>query len=116
MTQPFGAVNARTRTVVDYDPDPHNPGAQVLRDVFLRLHGWLVPAVVGGDADPELQFHGYGPQMQDFVGLANPASTSVVTRTGDYADVSSAVTAGPMGDPVHRIFADRLRRRQTVGS
>jgi hypothetical protein len=116
MTQPLGAINARTHPVTDYDPDPRNPGAQLLHDVWLRLHGWLVPAVVGGDTDPELQFHGYGPQMQDFVGLANPSANSSVTRNGEYADVSSAVTAGPMGDPVRRIFADRLRRRQTVGT
>ncbi|MEN8672576.1 hypothetical protein [Nocardioides sp.] len=109
-TEPMSAVNAVTTTVTDYGPDPRNPAQQILREVFLRLHGWLVPAYVGGDNDPGNQFHGLAAPMQEFKGLANPGSTTVVYRGGDYAQLDSAITAGPMGDPTRRILADRLRR------
>jgi len=103
-------ANARTRPAVDFDADPNNPSAGMVQETLMRLHGFLVPAVLGGDSDPERQFHGYGPQLQDFRGAASPASTGAIPNGGN-AELSSAVVAGPMGDPARRIFADRLRRR-----
>ena len=107
----LGAINARPRTVVDYDTDPRNPAMQVFRDVLLRLHGFLVPAVLGGDADPETMFFGYGPELQDFKGAAAPGHNPVVYADPTGAEIGSAAVAGPSGDPARRIFADRLRRR-----
>ena len=95
--------------VTDYDPDPRNPAVQIARDALLRLHGFLVPAMVGGDVDPGLQFYGYGPPMQDFNGAA--VAGAVPPAAQGNAELSGALTAGPMGDPARRIFADRLRRR-----
>ncbi len=107
----LNAANAVTRPVTDYGEDPIAPSRGLIRDAFLRLHGWLVPAYVGGDTDPGGQFFGYGPQLQNFTGAASPATTEVTYRDGDYADLGSAETAGVTGDAARRIFADRLRRR-----
>lgn len=107
----MGAANAVTRQVTDYGEDPISPSRGLIEEIRTRLHGWLVPAYVGGDTDPDRQFFGYGPPLQDFKGAANPAATLVTFRNGDYAELSSAESGGPMTDPTRRIFADRLRRR-----
>lgn len=113
MTSPItGAVNATTRTVVDYGEDPHNPARGVVADLILRLHGFLVPVVMGGDTEPSTQFHGdYGRELQGFVGAVNPASTAVMYRNGGNAELGDASTGSTMTDPARRMFADRLRRR-----
>lgn len=104
------SANQVTRTVTDYTVDPNRPGVSIFRDVLARVQGFLVPATVGGDTDPGLQFFGYGPAVQDFRGVAVTVATGSVIKDGA-ADLSDAVTANPMGDPVRKIFADRLRRR-----
>lgn len=107
----MSAVNAVTSGVTDYAPDPNNPGGQAFRSAMKYLQGFLQPVVGFGDADPARQFHGDGPAFQDFRGgLGGAAPMS----NGGYADIGSAITAGPMGDPAARIFADRLARRDSV--
>lgn len=110
----LGAVNAQPRTVIDYGEDPTNPARALARAAMVRLHGFLVPVPHGGDFDPETQYRGYGPEVQSFAGLASSGATSVVTNDGAYPELSSAVLAGPMGDPARRILADRLRRRSSL--
>ena len=107
-------VNARPAPVVDFGEDPNNPARGLIRDAMLRLHGFLVPVIAGGDVDPGNQFFGDGPQMQSFVGAANPASTNVVFRNGDVPTISSGISEGPVSNPAARIFADRLRRRNAL--
>lgn len=105
------AVNAFRRTVIDYGEDPNNPARSIGRDLALRLGAFLVPVVGGGDTDPEQQFHGVGPKLQDFDGAANQVGNRILYTNGGNAEISSAVTSGVTGDPVRRMFADRLRRR-----
>lgn len=113
MTTPKvnGAVNAQTRVVIDYAPDPNAPSRGVFADLFARLHGFLVPVVAGGDTDRGAQFHGYGPELQGFKGATNPASNAVLYRNGGYPELGNAATGGVVTDPVRRMYADRLRRR-----
>ena len=110
----MGFANAQQRVITDFGQDPNNPAGGLVRDAMRRLHGFLVPVMVGGDADPVTQFHGDGPPLQDFLGAANRASTTVVFRNGDMPTISSGIAEGPTTDPARRIFADRLRR-QTGG-
>ncbi|KAB2809299.1 hypothetical protein F9L07_19865 [Pimelobacter simplex] len=105
-------VNERRTVVTDFGPNPTNPAAGLARDAFLRLWGFLVPVVGGGSLDPSGQFHGVAAPIQDFVGAANPASNTVVTRDGAYPNISSGVTAE--GDAVRRMFAERLARRSAL--
>jgi hypothetical protein len=110
----MGFVNARPRPAVDFDADPNNPAASIVRDAMLRLHGGLVAVIGGGDVDPSNQYFGVGPQLQDFQGAANRSGTTVVTRDGDVPTIGSAIAAGPNTSPVMRVFADRLRRRSPM--
>jgi hypothetical protein len=105
-------ANERPHVVVDFGPDPNNPAKGLVRDAFLRVWGFLVPVYAGGSLDRGSQFHGVGPAMQDFVGAANPAATTIVNRDGEYPTISSGVTAD--GDPVRRMFAERLRRQGAI--
>lgn len=109
------AVNARPRAIVDYGQDPNNPARGAVHDAWLRLHGFLVDVVAGGDTDPSNQFFGDGPMLQSFIGAGNPASTTVVTRNGGNADIASPIVGDSIiTDPARRIFADRLRRRNQL--
>jgi hypothetical protein len=104
-------ANAVSRTVTDYGPNPHNPAAGAVRDAMARLHGFLVPSVVGSDASAEATFHGYARPMQDFRGAAASTGNPVTNHDGGTPEISNALVEGPMGDPARRIFAARLRRR-----
>lgn len=105
-------ANAVRRTVIDYGVDPHNPSQGIAHDLMLRLGAFLVPVVGGGDTDSAQQFHGVGPQLQDFTGAAGNVGNSVLYTNGGNAEISSAGPAGVTSDPARRIFADRLRRRR----
>jgi hypothetical protein len=107
-------ANARTRTITEFEQDSNNPSRGLIREAWLRLHGFLVPVYAGGDVDPGGQFFGDGPALQNFVGAANPASTTVVYRNGDVPTIAQAIADGPETDPARRIFADRLRRRSPM--
>ncbi|MDR6212176.1 hypothetical protein QE364_003907 [Nocardioides zeae] len=107
-----GAVNAHTRPAVEYGQDPNQPSRGIVGDALARLHGFFVPVVAGGDTDVSRQFQGtVDYSLQHFVGAANPASTTVVSRDGGNATLSDAIVAGPELDPARRMLADRLRRR-----
>ncbi|MFT3874804.1 MAG: hypothetical protein QM714_19500 [Nocardioides sp.] len=108
----MGFRNQITRPVADFTVDPNRPGVDVFRDVITRVQGFLVPAMVGGDTNPGLQFFGYAESPQEFRGVAARVTTPSVLPDGT-ADLADAATADPMGDPIHKIFADRLRRRIT---
>lgn len=110
----LNSANSVTRTVTDYGEDPIQPARGLVHDAWMRLHGFLVPAVVGGDTDPGLQFFGYGPELQSFHGAANRASTAVTYRDGSNAELTNAESGGVTTDPVRRIFGDRLRRRSPM--
>lgn len=104
------AVNAQTRVVTDYGPDPADGRARgLIGDLVARMQGYLVPAVVGANGDPSTSFFGYGPELQKFTGAAG-AGNGVVYTDGAYPDISSGIVEGPYGDPARRIFAARLKR------
>lgn len=108
-------ANERRSVVTDYGTDPNNPSWPIVRDAMRRLNGFIGGhAIAGGDADPETQFLGVGPQIQDFTGAASRASTGVVYRNGDVPTIGTPITEGPETDPVRRIFADRMRRRAAM--
>lgn len=107
-------ANQQTRKVTDFGIDPHNPAAQIVRDAWLRLHGWLVPVTTGGDADPERTFFGRVDGVQDFTRAAAPAANPV-TYTPANGDLGSAVTTDTtMTDPVRRLLAEQLQRRSAL--
>jgi hypothetical protein len=103
-------ANAVPRQVVDFGVDPHNPARGAVHDAWLRLHGFVVNVVAGGDTDPSSTFAGAVPSMQNFIGLSTAGATAQTIRNGGMPDISSPLTEGPETDPVRRIFADRLRR------
>lgn len=112
----MAAANARARVVVDYGPDPADRYARgLLADTLARVMGRLVHGYGADDFNPSTTYHGQDDRrLQNFAGAAHGGATSVVTRDGGHADMSSGIAEGPMGDPARRIFADRLRRRTAL--
>lgn len=111
----MGFANQRAAVVTDFGADPNNPSWPIVRDAMRRLNGFIGgPVIAGGDADPERQFFGVGPQLQDFTGAAARPSTGVVFRNGDVPNIGTPIAEGPETDPVRRIFADRMRRRAAL--
>lgn len=109
MTAPF--ANSYTAPVQEFGEDQLGAGLvrSMFRDIWARVQGRAGQAYYGGaDGAPESTLGGYGNSPQSFIGVAQ-RNTAVITN-GAYPTIASGIVEGPMGDPVRRIFADRLRR------
>jgi len=104
-------ANSYTAPVQEFGEDQLGAGLlrSIFRDVWARVQGRAGTSYYGGaDGDPEATLGGYAVSPQSFVGVAG--RNSQVTTNGAYPTIASGIVEGPMGDPVRRIFADRLGR------
>lgn len=106
-------ANAYTAPVQEFGEDRLGAGLLrgLARDIWARVQGRAGTAYYGGsDADPERTLGGYAASPQSFIGVAAGVHNTQVTTNGAYPTIASGIVEGPMGDPVRRIFADRLGR------
>lgn len=105
-------ANAYTAPVQEFGQDPVGAGLfrGMWRDIWARVQGQAGTSYYGGaDGDATATLGGYANSPQSFIG-AGLARNPVTTNNGAYPTISSGIVEGPMGDPVRRIFADRLGR------
>ncbi|NUP79754.1 MAG: hypothetical protein HOV96_19635 [Nonomuraea sp.] len=111
MTAPF--ANSYTAPVQEFGEDQLGAGMfrSIFRDIWARVQGRAGQAYYGGfEGSPENTLGGYGNSPQSFIGVAGRGRSDSITTNGAYPTIASGIVEGPMGDPVRRIFADRLRR------
>lgn len=107
MRRPFNAVNYRPEVAPVFGQDPNNPAASIVHDAWLRVNGFLVRIVGGGNTDPTTHYHGdVGRPLQDFAGSAAAIGNASAYRT----QPGLAQDGGPIiSDPVRRVLLNRMR-------
>ncbi len=102
------AINARTATTLDFDPDPRG------RSMFVRLSRIGGLTIAGRDArrtvDPTTRFTGTMRGRLPMTGVARLGSGRPVVDAN--AELPDERTGSVINDPALRIFAERLARRQ----
>jgi hypothetical protein len=108
----MGFVNYAPERVAVFGPDPNNPAAGIVHDAWLRLNGFLVAVVGGGNTDPSSHYHGdLGRPLQDFTGAAAAIGTGSLYRTSPtIAQDGNTV----IEDPARAMLAARLRRGVSI--
>lgn len=101
-------VNYQPEVAAVFGRDPNNPAAGVLHDAWLRLNGFLVAVVGGGNTDPSTHYHGdLGRPIQNFTGAAAAIGTGSLYRTNPTIAQDGNTT---IEDPARAMLAARLRR------
>lgn len=90
-------------------------GLGLVADLWARVQGARTHPYAPEKSDPSITWNGYAQNAQDFTGFNLPLGGGVPYRNGGSATISSGLVEGPMGDPARRIFAQRLKRMNSIG-
>lgn len=90
-------------------------GLGLFREIWTRVQGARTHPYTPEKSDPSVTWNGYAQPPQNFKGLNAPLGGAVPFRNGGSATIASGLVEGPMGDPARRIFAQRLKRQNSIG-
>lgn len=108
-------ANEFRQPVAEYGVGPDSrQGLGLLRDLWSRVQGARTHPYGPEKADPSITWNGYATGPQRFTGL-DAIGSGIPYRDGAFADISTGLVEGPMGDPARRIFAQRLARQTSIG-
>jgi hypothetical protein len=109
-------ANQYVRPVVEFGEGPDSAqGRGLFREIWSRVQGARTHPYGAEKSDPSITWNGVAQSPQDFKGFNAPMSGGVPYRNGGFAHIDSGLIEGPMGDPARRIFAQRLKRQNSVG-
>jgi hypothetical protein len=109
-------ANQSVRPIAEFGEGPDSrQGRGLLAELWTRVQGARTHPYAPEKSDPSITWNGVGGSPQNFQGLNAPLSGGTPYRNGGSAYIDSGLVEGPMGDPARRIFAQRLKRANSIG-